>query len=116
MRSLVRLTLSLLALAALSLPAEARGKKKAKPPEYHDTVIAKVSADAITIDQDKVAKTFKITPFTEITLRAQKVAFTDLQPGMIVSVTMAADPAVASRIAAGDPPVHNDSLQLKPRK
>lgn len=91
----------------------AGGKKKAKVPEHHDTVIEKVTADSITIDQEKVTKSFKITQFTEVTLRGRKAVVTDLQPGMRVSVTMGGDASVASRITAGDPPVHIDRPKSK---
>ncbi len=102
------------ALCALTTGSTAlAGGKKAKPIEHHDTVITSVAADSITIDADKVTKSFKITQFTEVTLRGQKAALTDLQPGMMVSVTMGADPTTASRIAAGDAPVHNDRPKPK---
>jgi hypothetical protein len=83
-------------------------KKKPKPIEYHDTVIESVAADSITVAQDKKSKVYKINQFTEVTFRGQKAALTDLKPGMAVSVTQAMDPLTASRIAANDPPVHND--------
>lgn len=107
--SIVGLALTLLSAS----PASAGGKKKAKPIEHHDTTITSVSADSIAIDEDKVPRSFKITQFTEVTLRGQKAAVADLKPGMMVSVTLGADPAVASRIAAGDPPVHNDRPKPK---
>jgi len=88
-------------------------KKKSKAIEHHDTVIASVAADSVTVDADKVSKSYKITPFTEVTLRGQKATVADLKPGMAVSVTMGADPAIASRIAAGDPPIHIDRPKPK---
>ncbi len=95
-------------------PAFAGRRKKAV--EHHDTVIANVAPDSITIDQDKVPKSFKLTPFTEVTLRGQKASLADLKPGMLVSVTLGTDPTTASRIAAGDPPVHNERPKPKVRK
>jgi hypothetical protein len=87
----------------------ARGKaKKPKPIEFHDTVIESVAADSITIAQDKKSKVYKLNQFTEVTFRGQKATLADLKPGMAVSVTQGMDPLMAARIAANDPPVHND--------
>ena len=77
--------------------------------EHHDTVITSVSADSISITEDKEAKTFKISQFTEVTVRGQKATLADLKPGMAVSVTIGSDPTTAGRIAAGDAPVHKDA-------
>ena len=90
----------------LAVPGFAADKKK-KGPEYHDTVIASVAANAVTITEDKTTKTFPINQFTEITLKGQRATVTDLQPGMAVSVTLGTDGVTASRIAASDPPVHH---------
>ena len=83
-------------------------KAKPKPMEFHDTVIESVGADSITISQDKLSKNYKLTPFTEITFRGQKVTLADLKSGMSVSVTQGTDVMTAARIAASDPPMHND--------
>lgn len=83
-------------------------KPKPKPIEYHDTVIESVAADSITVAQDKKSKVYKLNQFTEITFRGQKATLAELKAGMAVSVTQAMDPLVAARVAASDPPVHND--------
>ncbi len=98
-----RIIVALLALVFVA-PAFAGGKKKGS--EYHDTVIASVAANSITITEDKTTKTFPINQFTEITLKGQRATLANLQPGMAVSVTLGTDGVSASRITAGDPPVH----------
>ncbi len=98
-----RLIVVLLALSVIA-PAFAGGKKKGS--EYHDTVIASVAGNALTITEDKATKTFPTTQFTEITVKGQRATLADLKPGMAVSVTLGTDGVSASRIAAGDPPVH----------
>jgi hypothetical protein len=105
---LIRLwAICLMVLLLPAITSFAAGKKsKAKAVEYHDTVIASVAPDSITITQDQQSKSYKISQFTEITFRGQKAALADLKPGMTVSVTQGMDPLTASRIAAGDPPVH----------
>ena len=101
-----------LALALTLLPAPlgfARGPRaKPRAIEHHDTVISSISADSISIDENKTPKTFKITQFTEVTLHGQRAKVDDLKPGMAVSVTVGIDPMSAARIAAGDAPVHYD--------
>ncbi len=116
MKAILPWAICLVLAILLANPAFAGGKKKAKALEHHDTVIASVAADSITIDQDKVPKSFKPTQFTEVTLRGQRATVADLKPGMLVSVTLGADASTASRIAAGDPPVHNDRPKPKVRK
>ncbi len=108
--SFVAVTLALV----MTAPAFAAEKKK-KAPEYHDTVIASVAANSITITEDKTTRTFPISQFTEITLKGQRATLAALQPGMAVSVTLGTDGVTASRIAASDPPVHNQDTR-KPAK
>ncbi len=98
--------LAVMLALVLAAPGFAAGRKK-KAAEYHDTVIASVAANAVTITEDKTTKTFPINQFTEITLKGQRAAVTDLQPGMAVSVTLGTDGVTASRVAASDPPVHH---------
>ena len=96
----------LCALFGLVAVAPALAKdKKPKEPQHHTTVISSVSADSITIAEDKVMRTFAITQFTEITVKGQRAKLADLQPGMAVSVTLGTDPTKLSRVSAGDPPL-----------
>lgn len=104
--SLLRLAIVVVVIS-LATPGLAAPKKK-KGPEYHDTVIASVSAIAIVVNADKVTKTYPVTKFTEITVKGQRATIVDLKPGMAVSVTLGTDGVSASRIAAGDPPVHSE--------
>ncbi len=101
-----KFTLQLCALPALCvlLTAAPALAKKPKEPDHLPTVISSVSADSITIREDKVMKTFAITQFTEITVKGQRAKLADLQPGMSVSITLGTDATKASRISAGDPP------------
>jgi hypothetical protein len=111
--SFVAVTLALV----LTTPGFAADRKK-KGAEYHDTVIASVAANAVTITEDKTTKTFPINQFTEITLKGQRATVADLQPGMAVSVTLGTDGVTASRVAASDPPAHHqdDRKPAKPPK
>src|SRR3954452_19466180 len=87
-------------LLALLLPeaAFARSKKKQQAPAPQPTVISSVSPDSITISENQAMKTYAITQFTEITVKGQRARLTDLQPGMMVSVTLGTDPTKLSRI------------------
>ena len=105
--SILRRTVFVVASLALVTSSSAGGKRaKPKPIEYHDTVITSVDATSIVISQDKVAKTYAITPTTEITVKGQRATVAALQSGMAVSVTMASNPTTAARIAASAPPNH----------
>lgn len=94
------LTLALCAFAFASSAAAAPRKSKFKPPEVHATTIASVNGETLTINENKISKTFTITPFTEITINGQRAKLTDLQSGMIVSVTMGSDPTKLARVSA----------------
>lgn len=96
---LVVLTL-LIATVNPAVGFDKKKKKKATPPEIHETVISSVTPTVITITENKATKTFTITQFTEINMNGQKASVTDLKPGMTVSVTMGTDPSRASRISA----------------
>ncbi len=76
------------------------GKKKATPPPVHSPVISSVSANTVTVTEDKTVRTFTISLFTEITLNGQRARAADLKPGMIVTITLDTDPSRASRINA----------------
>ena len=80
-------------------------KKKATPAQYQAPVISSVTANTITVNEEKTARTFIITQFTEINVNGQRAAVADLKPGMTVSVTLGVDPARASRIVATGAPV-----------
>lgn len=102
---------AVLALITAS-PAVAAGKKKKKPPPHINTISA-VTADSVTIAEEKGQKTLAVTPFTEINVNGRKAQVTDLQPGMTVNVTLGTDPSKASRIMAGEAPVARDSKNDK---
>jgi hypothetical protein len=82
-------------------PAFGSGKKKATPPPVsRSPVITSVSANTVTVTEEKTARTLTISQFTEITVNGQRATIADLKPGMIVSVTLGTDPSHASRINA----------------
>src|SRR4051794_9929988 len=92
-------------LATSAAYAAGAGKlppKKEYVPEH--TTITSISADSLTISSGGTAKTYKLTKDTDLTLKGQKAKVEDLKAGMRVSVTMASDPTVASRVNASDPP------------
>src|SRR4051794_34191024 len=93
---LTALTLPIIVAAlfvALANPAAAAQRKgKAKPAETHATTIASVTPQSITVQEDKVTKTFTITQFTEITVNGQRATVAQLQPGMSVTVALGGDP------------------------
>ena len=102
-------------LVALATPAFAGSKKKkATPAQYQGPVISSVTGNAITVSEEKTARTFIITQFTEINVNGQRAAVADLKAGMTVSVTIGVDPTRASRINATGVPV--DGRQKKKRK
>jgi hypothetical protein len=93
-------------LVALATPALAGSKKKkATPPQYQAPVISSVTANTITVSEEKTTRTFIITQFTEINVNGQRGAVADLKPGMTVSVTIGVDPTRASRVVATGVPV-----------
>ena len=95
-------------LIALATPPAFAGSKKKKPtapPQYQVPLIASVTGNTITVSEEKTARTFIITQFTEINVNGQRAAVADLKPGMTVSVTIGVDPARASRIVATGAPV-----------
>ena len=84
--------------------AFAGGRKKTTPPPQ-PTLISNVSGNAITVSDDKITRTFVMTQFTEINVNGQRGSVADLQPGMVVNVTIGTDPTRASRINASGAPV-----------
>ena len=79
--------------------------KKKKAPERHDTVIASVTGNSVTLIDDKTTRTLTITQFTEINVNGQRATVADLNPGMTVTFALGTDPTKASRInATGAPP------------
>jgi hypothetical protein len=81
--------------------AEARGKKKAAP-EIHKITLVSATPSSVTIKEEAGTKTLSISSVTEVTVNGQKATIADLQPGMVVSLTLR-DPANASKIAATSP-------------
>jgi len=89
-------------LAALATPPAFAGskKKKATPAQYQAPVISNVTGNTITVSEERSARIFIITQFTEINVNGQRAAVADLKPGMTVGVTIGVDPTRASRINA----------------
>ena len=79
-------------------------KKKVSPAEQHDHVIANVTANSITVTNQKETRTFIVTPFIEINVNGQKGTIADLKSGMRVNITIGVDPTRAGRIVASGPP------------
>jgi hypothetical protein len=105
MKNILSIVISVL-LVALATPALAGSKKKkATPPQYQAPVISSVTANTITVSEEKTTRTFIITQFTEINVNGQRGAVADLKPGMTVSVTIGVDPTRASRVVATGVPV-----------
>jgi hypothetical protein len=101
----ILLVLSLATTLATGVVFGAGGKlppKKEYVPEH--TTITSISADSLTISSGGTAKTYKLTKDTVLTFKGQTAKPEDLKAGMRVSVTMASDPTVASRVNASDPP------------
>ena len=79
----------------------AGSKKKPRPPALVALpTIAAVTADSITIRDEKTTKTLTITQFTEINLNGRKATAAELKPGMTVNAVLSTDPLKASRINA----------------
>jgi hypothetical protein len=93
--------LCVLLVALLAITANGAGKKKkATPPQQQATTITSVTANRVTVSENKTARTFTITQFTEIIVNGQRGTAADLKPGMTVSVTIGTDASRASRINA----------------
>src|SRR5437016_3348327 len=103
-------------LVALATPPALAGSKKKKTtaaPQYHPPIIASVTGNTITVSEEKTARTFIITQFTEINVNGQRAAVADLKPGMTVSVTIGVDPTRASRVVATGAPVGGNRKKKK---
>src|SRR5437773_5009336 len=103
-------------LAALATPPAFAGSKKKKttaPALYQAPVISSVTGNTITVSEDKTARTFIITQFTEINVNGQRAAVADLKPGMTVGVTIGVDPTRASRVNATGAPVGGGQKKKK---
>ena len=88
-------------LATITLaPAFGKGSKKKATQAYQQPIIASVTGNAITVSEQKTARTFTVTQFTEITVNSQRANIADLKPGMTVNVTIGVDPSRAARINA----------------
>ena len=106
----------LLALGFCVSPVAQAGSKPRPTPVHHHVTIESVSADSITVSQPGGAKTYKITPNTEITFKGDNATVDQLQAGMRVQVTPdAVDEGTAGAIAADDPP-HDPTPRPTPKK
>jgi hypothetical protein len=92
------------ALATAPVFAGGRKKKSSPTPKYQTPIISSVTANSITVTQDKVTRAYTITRFSEVTVNGQKATIADLKPGMAVSVTIGVDPTQASRVVASGAP------------
>ena len=102
-------------LVALATPPAFAGskKKKATPAQYQAPVISSVTGNTITVSEEKSARIFIITQFTEINVNGQRATVADLKPGMTVSVTIGVDPTRASRVVATGAPVGGGQKKKK---
>lgn len=98
-------TVTWVLLAAMAFtPAFGKGSKKKATPATQQPVISSVNGNAITVTQQKTARTFVVTQFTEITVNGQRATIANLKPGMTVNVTIGVDPSQAARINANGVP------------
>ena len=113
MKNILFIVISVL-LVTLATPAfSGSKKKKATPAQYQTPVISSVTGNTITVSEEKTARTFIITQFTEINVNGQRAAVADLKPGMTVSVTIGVDPTRASRVVATGVPVGGGQKKKK---
>ncbi|MFN2540965.1 MAG: hypothetical protein ABR514_02200 [Chthoniobacterales bacterium] len=103
--------LALFTLTALPVGASSRKAAATPTPTHLITIISAVTGNSITAETqtvadkggkvlDKTSRTYRITPFTEITVNGQRASAADLKPKMKVSVTIGTDPSQAARIVA----------------
>ena len=81
--------LAIVLLFAIALPLRADD----------DLVSIDAAEGMITVQQKGALKTYRLKPFTDITINGQKSAVAQLKAGMKVSVTLA-DPQTAAKVAA----------------
>jgi hypothetical protein len=98
--SLLFIVSALLGMVLVSPTLAGSKKKAAPPPVQHHPVISSVTANSITVTEDKITKTLTINQFTEITVNGQRATAAELKPGMTVNVTLGTDATKASRINA----------------
>jgi FlaG/FlaF family flagellin (archaellin) len=100
MRSRLLVAVWILLAAMAIAPVFGKGSKKKSTSAPQQPVISSVTGNAITVTQQKTARTFMVTQFTEITLNGQRASIAELKPGMAVSVTIGVDPSQAARVIA----------------
>jgi hypothetical protein len=98
---------ALLTFALLPLISTAAGKSKKSPtpaPDTTDHITAvHLTSIAISVYATHVAKEYKVTPATKITVNGQPSQLNGLATGMSVVVTPAADGVTAATIDAKTP-------------
>jgi hypothetical protein len=112
-RALFIVVSALLVVSATPPAFAGSKKKKAAPAQYQAPVISSVTGNTITVSEEKTARTFIITQFTEINVNGQRAAVADLKPGMTASVTTGIDPTRASRVNATGAPVGGGQKKKK---
>jgi hypothetical protein len=110
MKKLSSVTLFILAIAFMSLPATttlAKGKPKKTTPIPVDTndKISAVHLTAITVSvyATHSSKEYKVTPATKITVNGKPGTLSGLATGMNVTVSTGTDPTAATAIDAKSP-------------
>src|SRR5438045_8817443 len=91
MRHLALVILSLGILFSNNVIAGSK-KKVTPPPIIQSPTIAAVTANSVTIKEEKTTKTLTIDQFTEINVNGRKAAAAEPKPRMVVNVTLGPDP------------------------
>ena len=86
--------------AVMASTAFAGSKKKPASASIQAPIIAAVTADSITVNEEKATRTLTINQFTEINVNGRRATVAELKAGMTVNVTLGTDPLKASRINA----------------
>src|SRR5215472_4356218 len=97
---IVAVSVFLFVLAIDPAPGGGKKKKTNQTPKYQPPVIASVTANTVTVTEDKTTRAFNVTQFTEISVNGQRATIADLKPGMTANVTIGGDPSQAGRIVA----------------